>query len=283
MKNIHSRLLLVFIGLPLLFAAILLLDFLHFIGFNFIVILFSGLGAMEFSDIIRQKLYSISKPKAFLTGILLPIAAYISQFPSAPLLLPAIFLFVVLTFIFANEIFRRNEAEIGDCLKRVAAHSVITVYPGLFSAAMVYITSLSEPKLSIVLFLALVFTNDTLAFVSGMLFGKNNRNIFAVSPNKSMAGFIGGLLGCVGGAFIFSAIFPNYFLYPIAGPIIIGAAVSIFSNIGDLFESALKRSAGIKDSGTIIPGRGGVLDSIDSIIFTAPFFVFIFKIMHQAF
>lgn len=280
MNNLTRRILLVVIGLPLLFSAILLLDMFEYIGFNIIVILFSGLGAMECANIIKTKLYSIPKFSAFLTGITLPLAAYISQFQAVPFILPILFLFIILSLILAREVLNKNEEEISNSIHRTAAHGMIMLYPGVFAASMIYITSLANEKLSIVLFLILVFSNDTFSYIFGMLFGGKKRNLFAVSPNKSLAGFFGGLFGVLLSSFVFSFIFPGFFPDKIFSPIAVSVTVFIFANAGDLVESALKRSAKIKDSGSIIPGRGGVLDSIDSILFSAPFYVFIFKFLY---
>lgn len=281
MKNVVLRILLVVIGLPLIFGLILILDELHYIGFNLLIIFFSGIGAMECAAIISGKLYKISKISAFFTGISLPIAAYFSLFPSVPSILPVVFLFIVFGIILGIEAFRKTEQEIDSIIHRTSAHAIILVYPGLFAASMVYITTIPDPKLSIVIFLVLVFANDSFAYLFGMLLGRKSTNIFAVSPNKSIAGFIGGLAGTIGIAYVFSAIFPGYFPLKSISPAIVGLTVFLFGNLGDLVESALKRSAGMKDSGNLIPGRGGVLDSIDSLLFAAPFFVFIFRFIYQ--
>jgi phosphatidate cytidylyltransferase len=280
MNNVARRLLLVFIGVPALFAIILLLDMWHFIGFNALIIIFSGLGAMETANIISEKLYSSRKVMALLIGIILPLAAYISLFPSAPLVLPVFFLFLSLSIILGYEIFNKTVNEEKLTIQRVAGYALILLYPGLFSAALVYLSFLPRAQIMIILFLTMVFSNDSFAYLFGMLLGKNNRNIFSVSPNKSIAGFIGALAGTTATAFVFSAIFKDLFPLPVLGPLLTAAVIFITATTGDLVESALKRAAGIKDSGTMIPGRGGVLDSIDSILFACPFFVFIIRFIY---
>jgi phosphatidate cytidylyltransferase len=125
----------------------------------------------------------------------------------------------------------------------------------------------------------MVIANDSLAWAAGLLFGKGNRGIIAASPNKSVAGFIGGLaasvlVGLGASLFMPAAFSSKWLISPWAG-IMLGLLSGIAACLGDLGESAMKRSVHIKDSGTIIPGRGGVLDSIDSISFAAPvFYVF---------
>jgi phosphatidate cytidylyltransferase len=115
-----------------------------------------------------------------------------------------------------------------------------------------------------------------------MLFGKGNRGIVPASPNKSVAGFIGGAFGTIVIGVGAVLIQPDVFILQNAvsgvpgGAVTIGALLALLTGIaatlGDLAESAIKRSSGADDSGNIIPGRGGVLDSIDSVAFAAPVF-----------
>ena len=112
----------------------------------------------------------------------------------------------------------------------------------------------------------LTWTNDTGAYLSGRTFGKH-KLFERISPNKTWEGSIGG------GIFtIIGAITIQYFWGHFSVPVWIGAAIliSIFANLGDLMESAFKRNAGVKDSGNIMPGHGGILDRFDAILLTAP-------------
>lgn len=280
MNNLVRRILLVAIAIPAIFAIVLFLDMWHFIGINTLVIVFSGLGAMEMAGIISGRLHKVHRSTAFVIGIILPLAAYISLFPSAPVVLPVFFLFLALFLILVYEVFNKSDADVKVTIQRVAAYGLILIYPGLFAAAIVYLADLPQARIMIAMFLTMVFVNDSFAYVFGMLFGKNNRNIFSISPNKSIAGFIGGLAGTAGTAFVYSALFPGLFPLPLAGPLLTAAVVFLTGTSGDLVESALKRAVGVKDSGTLIPGRGGVLDSIDSILFSAPFFVFVIRFLY---
>jgi phosphatidate cytidylyltransferase len=125
--------------------------------------------------------------------------------------------------------------------------------------------------------------NDSAAWAAGMLFGSGNRGIIPASPNKSVAGFIGGtaaaVLAGLGGVLLFPAVFAPKLLPPLPSGLILGLFLGAAASLGDLMESALKRSSGIKDSGSIIPGRGGVLDSIDSIALAAPVFYAVYRIL----
>ncbi|MBZ9728895.1 phosphatidate cytidylyltransferase [Salegentibacter sp. JZCK2] len=122
------------------------------------------------------------------------------------------------------------------------------------------------PKLVVGIFI-LIWTNDTFAYIVGKNFG--NKKLFErISPNKTVEGFLGGL--------VFSAIasfFIFYYTQFLTFTIWLGMAVilSIFGTLGDLIQSKFKRQAGVKDSGSLMPGHGGLFDRLDSIIFSSPF------------
>lgn len=113
----------------------------------------------------------------------------------------------------------------------------------------------------------IVWANDTFAYLVGCMFGKTPL-ISRLSPHKTIEGFAGGLIASLllGGAMVW--IFPSYFGFaPFWVKLIYGLVVGIFADLGDLFESMLKRRMGVKDSGKLIPGHGGILDRIDSFLF----------------
>ena len=111
---------------------------------------------------------------------------------------------------------------------------------------------------------------DSAAWLFGVTMGKNNRGLIKVSPNKSVMGFIGGFAGSIVIGIIAHYVFPVF--DSVSKVILLGVITAFAAILGDLAESVMKRSARIKDSGNIIPGRGGILDSIDSIVFAAPVF-----------
>lgn len=116
--------------------------------------------------------------------------------------------------------------------------------------------------------LALIWTNDTMAYFVGSMFGR--RKLFErISPKKTWEGFIGGgictILVAWGVSFLLDAFTPAQW-------IALAAVAAIFGTLGDLVESMLKRSLNIKDSGTLLPGHGGLLDRFDAFIFALPFY-----------
>ncbi|UAM98588.1 phosphatidate cytidylyltransferase [Polaribacter litorisediminis] len=115
--------------------------------------------------------------------------------------------------------------------------------------------------------LSIIWINDSFAFLIGKNFGKNK--LFpSVSPKKTIEGFFGGLVFSLIGALLISKFNVDFSM---TNWLIIGLIVSSMGTIGDLVESKFKRQAGIKDSGNIMPGHGGILDRLDSLLFVAPF------------
>lgn len=136
-------------------------------------------------------------------------------------------------------------------------------------------TSDTYQPLSILGLIFLIWANDTFAYIGGSLIGKN-KMYERVSPGKTWEGTLVGVVCCIGVGFILNlaGTFDHIWIWPA-----IAAIVAIFGTIGDLIESLLKRQAGVKDSGTLMPGHGGALDRFDSLIVAAPVvFVFLFLI-----
>jgi phosphatidate cytidylyltransferase len=113
----------------------------------------------------------------------------------------------------------------------------------------------------------LVWANDSFAYLVGKTIGKHK--LFpAVSPKKTWEGFIGGMTGSVGAALLIH----HYLdIYPWGVCVAIAVIVSVMGTMGDLIESRFKRVAGVKDSGRLMPGHGGIYDRLDSIVFASPF------------
>ncbi|MCK5440590.1 MAG: phosphatidate cytidylyltransferase [Maribacter sp.] len=129
-------------------------------------------------------------------------------------------------------------------------------------------------KLLIMGIFILIWVNDSFAYIVGSTIGRT-KLFKAISPKKTVEGTLGG--------FVFTMIAAYFFgkYEPIISPlqwIILAAVIVIFGTLGDLIESKFKRAAGVKDSGAIIPGHGGMLDRLDSMVFAAPFAYLTLKI-----
>jgi len=113
----------------------------------------------------------------------------------------------------------------------------------------------------------LVWANDTFAYLIGKNFGK--RKLFErISPKKTIEGFLGGLCGTILASFV---IFKYTELFDLNIWLSLAVIVTFFGTVGDLIQSKFKRQAGVKDSGSLMPGHGGLYDRLDSIIYTSPF------------
>ncbi len=151
----------------------------------------------------------------------------------------------------------------------------------LFLALIPDIVESYRPQLLIGIF-AIIWANDSFAYVSGRLLGKH-KLMKRISPKKTIEGFIGGLLMA-----IVTGIGLHYYLattgddyYSLIDWMIIAFVVAFFGTIGDLIQSKIKRQAAVKDSGSIMPGHGGIFDRMDSIIFAAPFAYLTFLIINH--
>ena len=144
------------------------------------------------------------------------------------------------------------------------------IFPVILITKLPSATGIFTPSIIISIFV-LIWINDTMAYVVGKTIGKH-KLFERISPKKTMEGFVGGVVFSM----LFSILIAYYFIQqPIIYWVIIATIVGVFGTIGDLVESKLKRLANVKDSGKIMPGHGGILDRLDSIIFVGPF-VFLF-------
>ncbi len=275
MKKILQRLMMFIIGLPAVLVIVIALPYYHHLAANIVLVIVSALGAVEFADIVGRRGYRLPVWEAVLLGTLAPLSGLlVIDFGMDSTAVPILMMFG-LVWVISSRIFAKA-TELEHAADRTVVGLTVLLYPGLFIFWIVRMTGLPHATSALLVFLLTVFCNDSLAWLTGMLFGANNRGLIAASPNKSVAGFIGGIFASIvvgmAAPYVFPAAFQSSNLAkPLAGAIL-GFVSGTAAIIGDLAESTIKRSAGVKDSGAIIPGRGGILDSIDSLSFAAPFF-----------
>ncbi len=160
-----------------------------------------------------------------------------------------------------------------DALRLVAAGLLPALYLGLPVGAMIAVHE-TLGREALLLLMATVAVSDTAQYYTGRAFGRRPLAA-AISPKKTIEGAIGGLI--FGTATL--AIVGQWWLpdVDVAKRIGVGIFVVVFGIAGDLFESMLKRSAGVKDSSRLIPGHGGVLDRVDALLFAAPIYYIVLK------
>jgi phosphatidate cytidylyltransferase len=277
MSNVAQRLLLFFVGLPLLIALVVFFPQAKHGAIVAVILAFAGGSALELRRILRDRGIALPSAAVLALGLAAPVAAYIGSLleglagPLGAVGILAIAGAVAAIAAFAPFALVTKEG-IDSVIPKATALGFVAVYPGLLGAFIVLIAS-EPPRATdaLLCFCILAFGNDSLAWLAGVTIGRK-RGIVAVSPNKSLAGFIAGLAGTMGLALACPLLFPDSMLAPWWALLGLGAAVGVAGILGDLFESALKRSAGTKDSGSFVPGRGGFLDSFDSLLFAAPLF-----------
>ncbi len=275
-KNLRDRLITVGIGIPAVLSMIFFVPQLNYILFSILAMVMGLLGSREMSRMLFGKVTIL----AYLAA-LIPIIQYLQGVLGFNAQIPDLFFVLLLLWSFSLEIKLGEADDFKESLERSAKNSILVIYPGYFVSFILRFLALEGvTSMAIILYLVLAFGNDIFAYVWGRLFGKNNKGIVKVSPKKSVAGYVGSFITDIAFAFGFYALFKDYLPYISVGfRILLGAAISITANIGDLIESVFKRSAGIKDSGNIFPGRGGALDSMDSLISSAPVFFIIFSMI----
>jgi phosphatidate cytidylyltransferase len=280
MKKIVQRLLIFFLGIPAAVSVIVFLPYRHHLAVNAVVIIISALGSVELARMLKKKGLSLHAAEAAVLGALSPLSMTLSvSFQISSQITPAFFI-IGASWLLASGVFCHKD-DYSGVVSRLAAGFSVMMYPGHFLSWIIRMCLFRHSVTVLLMFIFTVMVNDSTAWAAGILFGKGNKGFFTVSPNKSIAGFAAGLLASVGVCVFAAALLPSAFdpdqIPRLPSGILLGLFSGIAVILGDLAESAIKRSCGVKDSGSVIPGRGGVLDSVDSLAFTAPAFFVLYR------
>ena len=235
------------------------------LGFLVFIAALGGIGVREFYRMAEAK----SLEPKLLVGTLFAVAIILSGYFGLPHI-PGLLLFIAFAVLTCFHL-----SKVEHSLPSLAASLMGLVYVGWLPAHFVLLHQVPQlgPGLVTLLIIA-VALSDTGAYFVGRAMGRH-KLAPAVSPNKTVEGAIGGVLCAVLGmaAVFFLCEHYDWIAYPV-WPLwrylATGAALAVASQLGDLAESMLKRDAGIKDSGAIFPGHGGVLDRCDGFLFTGP-------------
>lgn len=271
-KSFLSRVLLVLVAFPVIGALIFLLPQHRHLLFNIAVAAASVIGALETRGLVEAAKIPTSRWLAPILAGTLPLVVWLEVADIIPWGYDRYWLVLAMCAVLLRAVFSAHGARLKGFLPFVSSSIFVLLYPGFFLSWIVRFSEFADASLSILLFLGLVFGNDMSAYFAGSLWGASTRLNLPVSPTKSAVGFIAGIAGSliVFTAFQLAApwVVPASLPLGILLAVVVGAAVIL----GDLLESGLKRSAGVKDSGIIVPGRGGMLDSVDSMVLAAPLF-----------
>lgn len=294
MNKVTQRLLTFFIGIPLVLL-IVWAPWCNHLVLDLAILASSIISTIELYNMFSTKTKLLPKLLLVIFSSLLCVFSYLF------IILKKDFDYINWIFIIealillAIEIFSHKTFE--ESNNRISGSIFVVFYAGFLFTFLIRMTQYASATIIIALFLFSTFMCDSLAWLFGVTMGKNNKGIVAASPNKSIAGFIGGFFGAIASAYLFWLIFSvNVFKFDFNElfnqefqfmdaawwkPLILGICSAASCIVGDLTESVLKRSAEVKDSGNLIPGRGGILDSIDSIVFHAPVFSILFFFLYN--
>ena len=257
------RILTAIVFLPILFATIWHPNPLFFAGLATVAIL---LGMNEFCTLASRNI--ISSGTRFLAIVVsagICVAAYFDN----PVFLGGMILFLIV----GDHILKlTREPDLPKMLLSSAAPVFGVVYVALLGGFIISLRVIVSPipdlasKL-LTLFFIVVFAGDTLAYYTGRTLGRH-KLAPRISPGKTIEGAIGGLAGNVAAGFIAHyTFFPEL---PLLHVVPLGIVMGVLGILGDLYESMLKRGAEVKDAGKLVPGHGGLLDRLDSMVFNAP-------------
>lgn len=268
MKNLMKRILSGAIYIALIVAAILLLDnspVVYLIVFPLLIVL--GIGemiTMAKDDATQSWLVNVID---MLGGVGL-FVAFFMHYEGESVQTRTLWLLPIATYLLLRTIVQLYRP------RQNAVHSLERSffslgYVALPVALLNVIMSMTAPRLLLGVFM-FIWLYDTGAYCVGMLLGKH-RLFKRISPKKSWEGVIGGVAACVAGAYITHYYFDEFFQVPdLITWVGLSVVVAVFATFGDLVESLIKRTVGVKDSGHILPGHGGILDRIDSLLLVVP-------------
>ena len=257
MKDLTQRTITGLLFIIVVIASILFNEY----SFGILFLFLTGLALIEFHNLIESKLdvqVGVWVPAA--AGMVLFVSMFIFAAGWIDYRVFALY-FIVLCIVFISELYRKKENPIMNWGIFTLGQAYIALPFSLLSV-IAYIQG-SYNSILILAFFVIIWINDSGAYLVGVTFGKH-RLFERISPKKSWEGFFGGLLFALGAAFLFSRYESILTLSQWFGFALI---IVIFGTFGDLSESLLKRTLGVKDSGKIFPGHGGILDRFDSILF----------------
>ena len=265
-----KRILVAVIGLPVLLCVILLLPD---VCWAVVVALISGMAAYELMNAAGEGKITVSmRVFALFSALLIPLGVWAGwAVPTA-----GVCIYLVMAVSFWCAIRAYNEGGVSIRFY----HVMLTVFAGsvlpLGLSALVQLRGMEQGRSLVLLALVLNFATDSVAYFGGIYLGKH-RGVLPVSPKKSLEGYISGFAGGAAFAVIYGLVLnavldckTNLLILAICGLV-----SALFTELGDLAFSFVKRQYGIKDYGHLLPGHGGMLDRFDSMIFSAPVVLFI--------
>ena len=240
--------------------------------FSLLASILIGIGLVEFFNLVEKKNIFVYKTFGVIIGMLVPAIMYFQMGYEGYFTLEPFFIVIACLFIFVLQFIRRDSSQ---ALASIAVTLFGLLYIAWMFSFFIKLKFLPNGALLVAFLILVTKMGDVGAYFIGGAIGKHNL-IPRISPHKTVEGTIGGLVFSVVSALVSKLYLPDFTYWHL---FTLGLLLGILAQVGDLAESLLKRDCGVKDSGTNLSGFGGVLDLIDSLIFTAPIFYFYIKVL----
>lgn len=256
-----KRLITGIVVVPALISVIVLPYRLSAIVFLGIITLVVLRGIFEYNRMVFDEGYLLEKTEGLLIGAFIPVAAYMGGLPLMSAAATFSLMIVFLLFLFRT---KEKPTDITIIIKVFFGY----MYISFMMSHFILLRDFDRGAVWVVFMVVITFSSDISAFYAGKTFGK--RKLFpAISEKKTEEGAIGSVIGTMVGCLVFKFLFLTEI--PFVHALVIGFMGGILGQLGDLCMSSIKRASMVKDSGSLLPGHGGILDRLDSFIFIIPF------------
>ena len=231
-----------------------------------------GVALFEFFNIVDKKGIFVYKYFGIIIGMCVPVIIYFQMGYEGYFTLEPFFIVIACLFIFVLQFIRQDSSQ---ALGSISVTLFGLLYIAWFFSFFVKLKFLPGGTLLVAFLIVVTKMGDIGAYLVGSSLGKHSL-IPRISPRKTVEGTIGGLTLSIFGALLSKSYLPHFSYGHL---LTLGILLGVLAQMGDLAESLLKRDCGVKDSGSNLSGFGGVLDLIDSLLFTTPIFYFYVKVL----
>lgn len=241
-------------------------------AFTVLASIMIGMALREYFNLAERKGIVVYKYFGVSIGMLVPFIVYFQKGIEGYFTIEPFFIVIACLFIFVLQFIRRDSSQ---ALTSIAVTLFGLLYIAWFFSFFIKLKFMPGGSLLVAFLILVTKMGDVGAYLVGGTIGRHNL-IQRISPNKTVEGTMGGLAFSVATAIICRSFLPSF---PYGHLIVLGVLLGILAQVGDLAESLLKRDCGVKDAGGSLSGLGGMLDMIDSLLFTTPIFYFYVEVL----